>query len=83
MRYPVYCVNNVLETSILISYKDLDNIDNSITLVFTDDRKSILRDTLTNELNLYNQIGSVEHKVMVNSDMDNFIRNNGFNNFKI
>jgi hypothetical protein len=68
----------------LISYKDLDNIDNSITLVFTDDRKSVIRDSITNELNLYNQLGrESSQKIMVNSDMDNFIKNNGFNNFKI
>jgi hypothetical protein len=53
-----------------------------MTLVFTDDRKSFLRDTITNELSLHN-FNASGGGLMVHNEMDNFIRNNGFNSFKI
>jgi hypothetical protein len=76
----------ILENSILISNKDLDNIDNSITLIFTEDRRSIMRDTINNndiplfQLNENNQFGTNQ---AFNSEMDYFLKYNGLNNLKI
>jgi hypothetical protein len=70
-----------LESSILLSNKDFDNIDNSITLILTDDRRSINRhdSVVYDNIMLINE----KDKNLYSTDIDYFLKNNGFNNIKI
>jgi hypothetical protein len=65
----------------MLSNRDMDNLDNSMTLILTDDRRSINRNdsVLYEKLNLPDE----KEKNPFTSEMDFFLKNNGFNNIKI
>lgn len=74
----------------LISNRDLDVLNDSITFVFTEERKSdIYRDTvLTNVANFPENINNTSLNksfapIKKASEMDNFLLKNGINNIKI
>ena len=71
-----------IEASILLSNRDFDNLDNSITLILTEDRRSMNR----HDSVIYEKLVIINEKEKSNnypSEMDYFIKNNGFNNIKI
>lgn len=72
----------------LLSNKDLEGMNNSLTYLFTDARKSDSKIEPISENNVVIRMLNVEEhkspiKVRYNSEMDDFLKFNGINNIKI